>query len=109
MKIKLLAVSLSLASSLCFAGNPLNHNNSCDGQYYEDVYISAINNTSNWLGRGPGFNVKINGTWYGKSISDDSKGHLNGLYQTALIAYLLKKPVNACVLNTAWLRGLEFN
>ncbi|WP_124014448.1 hypothetical protein [Serratia sp. FGI94] len=108
MKKALLVTLLLITSSSAFAGNPMSDGRSCDADYYPNKIITGINNSSNWLDNGPGFNIKIDGAWYGKSVSEDTKGHLNGLYQTAMVAYLLKKPVNVC-LNGGRLRGLELN
>ncbi len=99
--VKIISFIVCLLPFAAFAGNPLVA--VCDGVFIKETRIDSVSYSSNWLGSGPGVNVKVNGTWYGKLMSDNADKFTSALND----AYLNRVVVNVCVVG-GYLRGFEF-
>ncbi|MCA6221488.1 hypothetical protein [Photorhabdus antumapuensis] len=99
--VKIISFIVCLFPFAAFAGNPLVA--VCDGEFIKETRIDSVSYSSNWLRKGPSVNVKVNGIWYGKLMSDNADKFTSALND----AYLNRVVVNVCV-NNGYLRGFEF-
>ncbi|MDB6368081.1 hypothetical protein PH242_10440 [Photorhabdus bodei] len=99
--VKIISFIVFLLPFAAFAGNPLVA--VCDGEFIKETRIDSVSYSSNWLGQGPGVNVKVNGVWYGKLMSDNADKFTSALND----AYLNRVVVNVCT-QSGYLRGFEF-